>query len=82
MDFREGSTVIVSDVTTINCKVRLPSKVNAGKYALNIQCYNCHYYGHIARECRMQGSLKVWKRKKQAGNADAESVPNVRQSNV
>jgi hypothetical protein len=41
---------------------------------------NCHYYGHFGRDCRMQGSLKVWKRKEQANYADVESVPNVRQN--
>ena len=66
----------------INCRVRLLAKVSEGTYASRIQCFNCHYYGHFARDCRMQGSLKVWKRKEQVGNTDAESIPNVRQSNV
>lgn len=66
----------------INCRSQFPANVSEGKYAFHIQCYNCHYYGHFARDCRMQGSLKVWKIKEQASYADAESVPNFRQSHV
>ena len=38
----------------INCRVCLLAKVSEGTYAFHIQCYNCHYFGHFARDlgCR------------------------------
>ena len=84
MDIREDSMAIALDVTNTvtKCRVHLSTKVSEGTYASHIQCFNCHYYGHFAQDYRMQGSLKVWKRKEQTSYVDTESVPNVRQSNV
>jgi hypothetical protein len=60
----------------INCQTR-----NAYVAPYNIECYKCHNYGHIVRDCRkmMNTSMKenfdirytkVWKRKKKHVNEE------------
>ena len=38
------------------------------KVYFSVQCYNCYHYGHFAKHCRVQGQVKVWRRKKVESN--------------
>ena len=45
---------------------KFTSRRNQGGFF--VQCYNCYRYDHFAKHCKMQGPVKVWRRKQVQSN--------------
>ena len=58
-------TSAITMVTKPSISKIMPRR-NQGEFS--IQCYNCYHYGHFAKHCRMQGQVKVWRRKQVQSN--------------
>ena len=49
---------------SIHCKDHANITPRRNQDGFYVQCYNCYRYDHFTKHCRMQGPVKVWRRKK------------------